>query len=194
MLKINKTDINGRSMIEMLGVLSVVGVLSMGGIAGYSKAMSVYRTNKLLDQINSSIADTRDAYAEADSFSGFGKSIIIDFELVPSSCLDYSACTGTITTSCTKIKNAFGGNIWGDYSRNNSELHNVVYLGFNDIPKEACIKAATMEFGDKYTRILINGPFSTGRNHPALWLSQISISQASEKCNQASNEIVFAFR
>ena len=29
----------GRSMIEMLGVLAIIGVLSVGGIAGYSKAM-----------------------------------------------------------------------------------------------------------------------------------------------------------
>lgn len=29
----------GRSMIEMLGVLAIVGVLSVGGIAGYSKAI-----------------------------------------------------------------------------------------------------------------------------------------------------------
>ena len=31
----------GRSMIEMLGVLAIIGVLSVGGIAGYSKAMSM---------------------------------------------------------------------------------------------------------------------------------------------------------
>ena len=30
---------SGRSMIEMLGVLAIIGVLSVGGIAGYSKAM-----------------------------------------------------------------------------------------------------------------------------------------------------------
>ena len=29
----------GRSMIEMLGVLAIIAVLSVGGIAGYSKAM-----------------------------------------------------------------------------------------------------------------------------------------------------------
>ena len=28
----------GRSMVEMLGVLAILGVLSVGGIAGYSKA------------------------------------------------------------------------------------------------------------------------------------------------------------
>lgn len=32
-----KIDEAGRSMIEMLGVLAIVGVLSVGGIAGYSK-------------------------------------------------------------------------------------------------------------------------------------------------------------
>ena len=31
---------SGRSMIEMLGVLAIIGVLSVGGIAGYSKAMN----------------------------------------------------------------------------------------------------------------------------------------------------------
>ena len=36
----------GRSMIEMLGVLAIIGVLSVGGIAGYSKAMMQYKINK----------------------------------------------------------------------------------------------------------------------------------------------------
>ncbi|MBQ8870710.1 MAG: hypothetical protein IJ019_04980 [Alphaproteobacteria bacterium] len=36
----------GRSMVEMLGVLAIIGVLSVGGIAGYSKAMEKYKLNK----------------------------------------------------------------------------------------------------------------------------------------------------
>ena len=36
----------GRSMIEMLGVLAIIGVLSVGGIAGYSKAMEKFKINK----------------------------------------------------------------------------------------------------------------------------------------------------
>ena len=36
-------------MIEMLGVLAIVGVLSVSGIAGYSKAMEWYKLNKLRD-------------------------------------------------------------------------------------------------------------------------------------------------
>ncbi len=44
-----KSNEFGRSMIEMLGVLAIVGVLSAGGIAGYSKAMMTYRMNLLVE-------------------------------------------------------------------------------------------------------------------------------------------------
>ena len=36
----------GRSMVEMLGVLAIIGVLSVGAIAGYGKAMTKYKLNK----------------------------------------------------------------------------------------------------------------------------------------------------
>ena len=41
----------GRSMVEMLGVLAIIGVLSVGGIAGYSKAMFKHKLNKQTEQI-----------------------------------------------------------------------------------------------------------------------------------------------
>ncbi len=42
----------GRSMLEMLGVLAIIGVLSVGGIAGYSKAMEKFKVNKLISEYN----------------------------------------------------------------------------------------------------------------------------------------------
>ena len=53
----------GRSMIEMLGVLAIVGVLSVGGIAGYSKAMAKFKTNKVIDQINTISTNVRTLYS-----------------------------------------------------------------------------------------------------------------------------------
>ena len=38
---------SGRSMVEMLGVLAIIGVLSVGGIAGYTMAMNKYRANEI---------------------------------------------------------------------------------------------------------------------------------------------------
>ena len=43
-----KTE-SGRSMVEMLGVLAIIGVLSIGGIMGYTMAMNRNYANKLLD-------------------------------------------------------------------------------------------------------------------------------------------------
>ena len=40
---------SGRSMVEMLGVLAIIGVLSVGGIAGYTLAMRKHRANGVVD-------------------------------------------------------------------------------------------------------------------------------------------------
>ena len=45
----------GRSMVEMLGVLAIIGVLSVGAISGYSKAMFKYKLNKHTEQMNTLI-------------------------------------------------------------------------------------------------------------------------------------------
>lgn len=44
-----KNGEKGRSMIEMLGVLAIISVLTVGGIAGYSKAMEKWKINKTLE-------------------------------------------------------------------------------------------------------------------------------------------------
>ena len=45
----------GRSMVEMLGVLAIIGVLSVGAMNGYSKAMFKYKLNKHAEQMNTVI-------------------------------------------------------------------------------------------------------------------------------------------
>ena len=42
----------GRSMIEMLAVLAIVGVLSIGGVWGYRKAMTKHLANSVIDDVN----------------------------------------------------------------------------------------------------------------------------------------------
>ena len=43
---------NGRSMVEMLGTLAIIGVLSVGAIAGYSYGMNKYRANQTIHDIS----------------------------------------------------------------------------------------------------------------------------------------------
>lgn len=54
---------SGRSMIEMLGVLAIIGVLSIGGLAAYNTAMERNRANELL--YNASICLAEAATLEA---------------------------------------------------------------------------------------------------------------------------------
>ena len=46
-----KNHETGRSMVEMLGVLAVIGVLSIGGIAGYNYGMDRWRANETINDI-----------------------------------------------------------------------------------------------------------------------------------------------
>ena len=46
---------SGRSMVEMLGVLAIIGVLSIGGIAGYRYAMNKYHTNEILNTLDTAM-------------------------------------------------------------------------------------------------------------------------------------------
>ena len=52
---LGKNASTGRSMVEMLGVLAIIGVLSVGAIAGYSKAMMKYKLNRHAEQMNTVI-------------------------------------------------------------------------------------------------------------------------------------------
>lgn len=62
MLRVARNDICsvGRSMIEMLGVLAIVGVLTVGGIAGYSKAMEKFKLNKAISEYSMLIFGMQD--------------------------------------------------------------------------------------------------------------------------------------
>ena len=46
-----KHNENGRSMVEMLGVLAVVGVLSIGGVAGYRYAVDKMNANEIINEL-----------------------------------------------------------------------------------------------------------------------------------------------
>lgn len=93
---------SGRSMVEMLGVLAIVGVLSIGGIAGYSKAMAKYKINKTLDQVSMIITNVRTTFGNQSSYRGLTTANAISYELI-----------GTDLTlgSSTKLTNAFNGDV-----------------------------------------------------------------------------------
>ncbi len=55
---------NGRSMIEMLGVLSIIGILTVGGFNLVSKTVSENRVNKVIDEVGDLARRTRVVFRE----------------------------------------------------------------------------------------------------------------------------------
>lgn len=96
---------SGRSMVEMLGVLAIVGVLSVGGIAGYSKAMAKYKTNKTMDQISMIITNIRTTFGNQASYYGLDNKTSVTYDIVGN---DVSNGTSGDTV---KLRNPYGGNV-----------------------------------------------------------------------------------
>lgn len=65
-MKINES---GRSMIEMLGVLSIISVLSTSGIALYSKAMDKRKTSVVIDQVSELANNIHNVYMSRRNYS-----------------------------------------------------------------------------------------------------------------------------
>ena len=145
---INKNSTqSGRSMIEMLGVLAIVGVLSVGGIAGYSKAMTKFKINKIIDQVTHIATNTRTLYAQQTTYDGLKVTNAVQMGIIPTD-------LGTeISTNeyVSKLKNPFNGSVyvsghWQDKS---------FVITYQGIPKEACIALATYDWGSNYSSGLV---------------------------------------
>jgi len=63
----NKNE-SGRSMVEMLGVLAIIGVLSVGGIAGYRMAMNRHQVNTFLQRFSMIYNAVQFAYHQPNSY------------------------------------------------------------------------------------------------------------------------------
>ena len=90
-LKAKNDNCVGRSMIEMLGVLAIIGVLSVGGIAGYSKAMLMYKMDKWKAQISDLVFSTKDAYKNEKKYGNPNENILPTLQqigVVPQDMLD----------------------------------------------------------------------------------------------------------
>ncbi len=134
------TNENGRSMVEMLGVLAIIGVLSVGGIAGYSKAMNKYKINKTTDQVSMLVANIRTIFSSQGDYEGLSNLTAKKFGVVPND-MYKTATSSTITNAfngAVKIA-AAGGRGSGD-----NEAFTITY---NGLTQEACVTIATGDWG-----------------------------------------------
>jgi len=122
----------GRSMIEMLGVLAIVGILSAGGIAGYSMAMQTYKTNLLIERIQLLSSRIRTAWKNGD-YSGLTNTTLIN--------------SGKI--SAKDLENPFGGTLTVRYGAALGKGYFYIDISPTPIPVETCIDLIMTYWGDE---------------------------------------------
>ena len=140
-----KTNESGRSMIEMLGVLAIIGVLSVGGIAGYSKAMNKFKTNKVADNVSMLVANIKTLYAQQKTYNDLTNQTAVDMGVVP----DELGTTSDLT-------NAFNGKVYIGTADSTTDGDDKAFnIVFDGLSREACITLATNDWGSGYSSGLI---------------------------------------
>ncbi len=67
------TNEQGRSMVEMLGVLAIIGVIAVGALAGYAQAILKFRTTRTADEIQTIADEIFQTYSWMRTYPDKGK-------------------------------------------------------------------------------------------------------------------------
>lgn len=165
----------GRSMIEMLGVLAIVGVLSVGGIAGYSKAMNKFKTNKISDQVQMISTNIRTLFSSQRTYEGLNNGMAVKAGLIPTEMYETVDMSGSLSSKL-RIVNAFGGEVSILAVDQSSEGDNMAFaISFDQIPQSACVSIATTDWGG-----------DAGSGLAAMWIGDGSAGKAEDNIDNVS--------
>lgn len=135
---LNKNEQSGRSMVEMLGVLAIIGVLSVGGIAGYSKAMTKFKITKTFDQVSMTVANIRTLYSGQRNYSGLATTIALQMGVIPAEMEGSTANT---------LVNAFQGKVEVGALTYGGNANGAFYISYGNLGREACVSILTSDWG-----------------------------------------------
>ena len=136
---------SGRSMIEMLGVLAIIGVLSVGGIAGYSKAMTQYKINKTADQVTQIVGSVRTLYTSQKNYNGLGSGFDTDGDVLLRKA---HAIPDEMWNTDNTIEHPFGGRVIVNTGDKKSSGDGKAFgIDLHNLPEEACMALATYDWG-----------------------------------------------
>ena len=185
---LNRNDQSGRSMVEMLGVLAIIGVLSVGGISGYSKAMAKYKLTKAQDQIVMLLMNIRTAYATSPNYSGLTSASAITYNLAPNE----------MAASDNKLYGTFGGEVVVEACKASGICGSTTastYFGIRmkSLGKEACRSLASSDWGaDGLVSITVSGHTRSAGAGSGSGLP-ISLVDANTYCAGETNDVTWVY-
>ncbi len=169
-------------MVEMLGVLAIVGVLSAGGVAGYSMAMQNHRTNVLIDKIQIVSQQTRRLYKGEYS------------NLITDGGIDNLKDLGLVQD----ISDPFGGNLLLELSSGADKAR----FGVTSkaiLSQETCVDLIMTDWGDcgiffRIAVIPVNSSTVTARFNCGESTWPPNVDAAIDACKKGTQEITVWFK
>ena len=180
----------GRSMVEMLGVLAIIGVLSVGGIAAYSKAMEKYNFNKLRDQFFQIVHNITTAASSGHNVTQLANNNVIDtLNILPQEMGKAADCRHALGGGCLLT----GG---GDGT--------IFTVRFKDLETKPCAELATLDLTSYNVKVVINATnnytvdsstCTTEDGESTCSSSKVrTVPQAIKECRGKKNAVTFIFQ
>ena len=214
LLRVARNDICsvGRSMIEMLGVLAIIGVLSVGGIAGYSKAMEKFKVDKAIgeySQLIIGLMEHKNSLSKLDANQDYGTDLA-----------DFVEAANLVPQSWKKVDSLGFNDAYGNrihtYTNNSKDIAIDFYLGGYEENEDS--KRVSKAFNTKVCEEIFNNmakPLQSSLKKAWLWgtkvefygnsyccpnckcLNKLTLSEIHQACNSCIKDtfcaIVFWF-
>ena len=124
-------DESGRSMVEMLGVLSIMGVIMYGAVAGINFGIDMYKINATYNEVEELAQSIVDLYSWSKTYKALSNKIICENDIYP------LPCGGSYT-----LTNEWGGNVCVGPITEGTEFQ----ITYTYVPYIACERLKTQEF------------------------------------------------
>lgn len=165
----------GRSMVEMLGVLAVIGVLTISGFALVDKMRKNHQVSRVMDEIAIVAQKTRSFLREYDS----------DDACIHPSCSIVQKMNAdnmipdSLVYEDKKLVNVDDVRFYVDFTNHSSTQEKVLFkLYVENVTEEMCLKIATANWGGASTGY--NNTIKIGDN--SVIEGDVSISVATQQC------------
>lgn len=106
-----KRNESGRTMLEMLGVLAIIGIITYGAIAGINYGMSSYKVNQTYNEVQEIIQGIEDLYSWSN---GYPSGEAASGSYAGCSKIFAAACENDVLQECTSTPSCTAKGAFGD--------------------------------------------------------------------------------
>lgn len=182
-----KSNNQGRTLIEVIGVLSIIGLVAAGILSTIASAFDKYKISRIGQQLIEVQKAVSQRYGADENYANVDISTLVNEKLAPSDMM---------RPNDNKLYHRFGGEV---------EINNALpgaramRITFNDVPQKACIELVTMswinkDYTDLYSITLESAIYTWPNQRGANILHSLPIdmAEAMAVCKD-SNEISWVF-